>query len=213
MTAQIPDILIHRAQRLSLCSTPLEDYFEALGRRRRPRFFRASTACWRGYIATWEIRDGKLYLNELDGELERGRKNVKLVPADLKTVLPQFEPPIMATWVNDELRCPEGRLRSYVHCGFASEYERDRLFLVQQGVLVEEWLRLNPPEPIWYRANDDGSRTRYDNRFQGSVALDDPFAPDEVPTGHIFWGRPEPKETNDDEGYLLGGWFKFPRPD
>ena len=151
-----------------------------------------------------------MYLNELDGELERGRKNVKLVPADLKTVLPQFEPPIMATWVNDELRCPEGRLRSYRHYGFASEYERDRLILVQQGVLVEEWLRLNPPEPIWYRANDDGSR---DNRFQGSVALDDPFAPDEVPTGHIFWGRPEPKETTDDEGYLLGGWLKFPRPD
>ena len=30
MTAQIPDLLIHRGQRLSLCSTPLEDYFEVL---------------------------------------------------------------------------------------------------------------------------------------------------------------------------------------
>jgi len=26
---------------------------------------RLSTACWRGYIATWEIKDGRLYLVEL----------------------------------------------------------------------------------------------------------------------------------------------------
>ena len=26
-----------------------------------------STACWRRYIGTWEIKDGRLYLNELVG--------------------------------------------------------------------------------------------------------------------------------------------------
>jgi hypothetical protein len=41
-----------------------------------------STACWRGYIAIWEIEDGVLYLKGLDAWL--GDKK-----ADLKTLFPK----------------------------------------------------------------------------------------------------------------------------
>ena len=79
MTAQIPDILIHRGERLSLCATPLDDYYSST-RKRRPPFVRPSTACYRGYVATWEIREGKVYLVGIEGELARGRKEVTYIP-------------------------------------------------------------------------------------------------------------------------------------
>jgi hypothetical protein len=208
MTAQIPDILIHRGERLSLCATPLDDYYRST-RKRRPRFVRPSTACYRGYVATWEIREGKIYLVGIEGLLARGRKEVTYVPADLATLFPAQEPRILATWITGELRCPEGGLRSYRHAGFGSEYERDRLIEVVEGSVVGEWLRLNPPEPILYRIDAAGGRTRVAD-YRDAKPLDDPFAPDETPKGHVFWGRPE--DFGDSDGYEVWACLTYGRP-
>ena len=47
-----------------------------------------STACWRGYIATWEIKDGRLYLVEL---------------SDRYTYRLEGEEPIFAEWFSGDL--------------------------------------------------------------------------------------------------------------
>lgn len=211
MTATMPDILIHRGQRLALCATPLETYFRVHRRSRRPRFLLQNTACRRGYVATWEIRDGMLYLNHIEGELQCGRKTLTFKPADIANVLSELTPPIAATWVSDQLRCPEGRLRNYSHHAFASDYERDRLFNVVCGVVEGEWLRLNPPDPVCYRINLDGSRTRFEGLWGETDELPDPFPPDQTPKGHVIWGQPEPDEEQD-EGYVLGGYAQYGRP-
>ena len=66
MTAQCPDILVHRGRSLQLCATPLADLLKRRRRAARPRFLVQSTGCWRGYVATWEIIDRRLYLTGLE---------------------------------------------------------------------------------------------------------------------------------------------------
>lgn len=66
-TAQVPDILIYNGDTLALYANPLEDFYNEDNP--RPKSFGLqggwSTACWRGYQATWIIENDLLYLIEI----------------------------------------------------------------------------------------------------------------------------------------------------
>jgi hypothetical protein len=79
-----------------------------------------STACWRGYVGTWEVRDGRLYLVKLQGRCEMSG-----------------EGPIPADWVSGWVRVPRGGLLEYVHMGFESVYEEELQIRFEGGVEVE----------------------------------------------------------------------------
>lgn len=53
------------------------------------------SSCWRGYVATWELRDGRLWLVALQGQLALAG-----------------ERPLLARWVGGLYRLPLGRARS-----------------------------------------------------------------------------------------------------
>ena len=80
-----------------------------------------STACWRRYIGTWELKDGKFYLNDIKGIYK------------LTT-----DQPIFADWVTAVLRIPDGELLQYVHMGFGSVYEFENHIKIENGIVVEE---------------------------------------------------------------------------
>lgn len=80
-----------------------------------------STACWRAYIGTWELRDGKFYLIGINGIFK-----VK------------SEKPIFADWVTAVLRIPDGEMLHYVHMGFGSVYEFETHIKIENGVVVDE---------------------------------------------------------------------------
>jgi len=184
MTAQTPDILYHRGRRHDLCTLPLEVYFSRMAKARRPRFHWFSSALGRGYVATWEIRDGWLWLIDIEGDIKakEGR-----IPASLSLLFPRRKGPVKATWMSGELRCPEGRDLNYVHCGFGTLVERDRLFSISRGQIEGEYLRINPPPPVVYTIMPDGSRT-FTPGINGCPDIaSDPFGPDEVPEGSRFW--------------------------
>jgi hypothetical protein len=79
-----------------------------------------STACWRRYIGTWEVKGGRLYLVSLKGLSEM-----------------VGEGPIPADWVSGWLRVPRGELLEYVHMGFESVYEEELQLRFEGGVEVE----------------------------------------------------------------------------
>lgn len=79
----------------------------------------ASTACWRGYQGTWEIRDGRFYLVDLRG-------CVRLREGDA----------ILADWFSGVLRVPKGEMLQYVHMGFGSVYEQEVHIKIESGVVV-----------------------------------------------------------------------------
>lgn len=205
MTAQIPDILCHRGQRLDLCSLPLDSYLGRLPKSRRSTFAYASTALGRGYIATWSIMDGALWLTEIDATVIDPETGERRECTDLQTLFPWRSVPIKASWYTGELRCPEGRLRAYCHAAFASEYERERTFWIKRGMVEEEQLTYLPPAPLVYDIAPDG--TRIYRAPDGRTA--DPFKPDEPVEPWRLWGQKNwdiypGQEDADDAGYLVG---------
>jgi hypothetical protein len=80
-----------------------------------------STACWRHYIGTWKLEDGRFYLVDIEGRY--------------KMTSPE---PIFADWVTAVIRIPEGELLHYVHMGFGSVYEFETHLKIEKGVVVDE---------------------------------------------------------------------------
>lgn len=82
-------------------------------------FILGSTACWRGYQGTWEIRDGRFYLVDLRGRLRLRDGG-----------------PLLADWFSGVLRIPRGEMLQYVHMGFGSVFEQEVHIKVENGVVV-----------------------------------------------------------------------------
>ncbi|HMM54214.1 MAG TPA: hypothetical protein PKC23_04240 [Candidatus Desulfobacillus sp.] len=135
MTAQIAERLRYQGEEMALCANPLDDYFDLGGE--KPPFVASSTALWRGYVGSWEIVDGRLYLVGLEGLLEDGSE------ATLASVFPGFPDRVFAHWYSGILRVPQGRQLLYVHAGYNSRYERDLLLEVERGVVTATRTRHN----------------------------------------------------------------------
>jgi hypothetical protein len=121
MTAQVSERLIYGGKEIALFSNPLSLYLQQTG----TSFESPHTACWRGYVGTWEIIES--------GGVER----MYLVSLEK----------VFAHWFSGELRCPQGEMLDYVHGGYASTYEYDLLMEFKQGVLVNKHARHNKPPP------------------------------------------------------------------
>jgi hypothetical protein len=124
MTAQLREVLIYEGQQTSMATTP--PLPEANARITPLEPVKAdsentstilfSTACWRRYQGTWEIKDGRLYLTRLRGIYQL-----------------QGSEPLPADWYSGVLRVPRGELLKYVHMGFESVYEEDLLIFISNG--------------------------------------------------------------------------------
>jgi hypothetical protein len=93
MTYQLHENIIYAGKDLSMTTYPkvpldhprvIEMTEEALFASGQPRV--VSSSCWRGYLGSWEIKNGQLYLIKLERDL-------KLDGTD----------PLFADWVSEEL--------------------------------------------------------------------------------------------------------------
>lgn len=140
MTAQCPDRIRLAGRAQDLYSTPLDQYFELRGI--QPGFQWPSTALWRGYIATWEIIDERLYLVELDSHLPDDRTGT------LADLFPGFPDRVFAHWYHGELRIPQGLEVGYIHAGFGAIHELMLCFTVRGGVVSGRRVeQISPPGP------------------------------------------------------------------
>lgn len=115
MTAQAPELLYYKGKRYNMIVEPLEAYYE--NKPPRPEeFVGYCTANWRGYIGTWRIRYGQLYLSKLE--------SFEGVEFPLGRYFPDTGKRVLADWFTGELICPYGEMLSYVHMGYASIYEK-----------------------------------------------------------------------------------------
>jgi hypothetical protein len=145
MTAQFSEHLLLRGEKLSLCTEPLAEYLATGGN--RIKFDAEWTACWRGYVGTWAIEGGRLYLVKLKGTSNTGAGLINRTLADL---FPDYPDGVFAHWYTGELRCTKGQLLKYVHGGYASRYEQDQFIDVVRGMVVAERLVVNgvaEPDP------------------------------------------------------------------
>ncbi len=133
MTAQVPEKLIIDGKRKSMtfCPpipdspdiiTPVPDEeVDAAIKAGKLDSVICSTACWRGYIGTWEIKDGNFFLKKLVGCIELAQSK-----------------PIHATWFTGVIRIPQGKLLHYVHMGFGSLYEKELHIKIEAGVVTKQ---------------------------------------------------------------------------
>ena len=129
MTAQIHENLIYEGEETTMMSCPplpvdhpLVVQTDPPGTFAKPGVPSVvfSTACWRGYLGTWEVRGGRLYLVSVIGRYEM-----------------LGDEPLFAEWVSGVLIIPRGELLKYVHMGFESVYERELRLTVEAGVVVD----------------------------------------------------------------------------
>ena len=141
MTAQVHEKIRYQGKRMRLASTPPFPTNHPKIIMLTDEEFRVgvfditigSTACWRGYIGSWSIRRGKLYLTKLEGRFCIKGKEA-----------------IFADWFTGELHIPRGEMLDYVHAGFDSVYEQEIILKVEQGVVINTET-VTPIRKIGYR--------------------------------------------------------------
>lgn len=144
-TAQAPDLLIYNGKTYDLFSNPLEEFYNK-NKSKRPKFWvephTVSSGNWRGYVATWEIIDDKLFLRKIDSwfckpsiRTENGCRKVALSDLFGKRFI---DGKVFASWFSDKLRVPDGKELKYIHSGYASIYERDIFFDVNSGKIIKQ---------------------------------------------------------------------------
>lgn len=135
MTAQVGERLFYDGKWCSMCATPLGMYFSLSNT--YPDFADASTACWRGYLGSWELIDNRLYLTGIKAQLIDGTS------VSLETLFPGYPERVFAHWYSGEIRIPQGKLLEYVHAGYASRYEKDLFLTITKGELTGTYLKFN----------------------------------------------------------------------
>lgn len=121
MTAQTPEILIYNGERQGMTFIPPIPNDPQIVVAAPNDYSCYNTACWRGYVGTWEIKDDKFYLNSLTGRYHMAK-----------------DEPVHATWFTGVIRVPQGEMLHYVHMGFGSIFERELHIKIENGVVVDQ---------------------------------------------------------------------------
>ena len=133
-TSQVAEVIIVNDEPTPLLAEPLAPMLEqqniaanlhaVLGRA-------CTTANWRGYVGTWEIRDGALYLVKLASQCHEPNE----VPLD--AVIPGTSSPQRAYWFSGNLTIPLVKRRIPWHLGEEFILMRYELVTVVHGVVTD----------------------------------------------------------------------------
>jgi hypothetical protein len=132
MTDQIAEILIVDGVRMrTITHPPLPHNTSLLQLTPAEEIAGECTGCWRGYVATWEIEDARLYLKAIDGPMAG-------VPPEWRMTTTERVP---ATWFTGLLRAPVGRLKR-----IPTGYEEELHFKIFEGRVLSRRLIDNRPQ-------------------------------------------------------------------
>jgi hypothetical protein len=139
-TAQAPDILKIGGKTYSLHTNPLRPIAEEI-RGRFPKPVVVSSGLWRGYIATFRVRTGRLYLDDVRVPTKKYMDSDAPQLEQFRSIMKElFDDPAprIATWYTGNLIVPTGELVGYVHMGYASTYSSYLVVTVVKGVVREQ---------------------------------------------------------------------------
>ncbi|MDR5900188.1 hypothetical protein QC823_14520 [Halomonas vilamensis] len=138
MTRQASDKLIWEGGNYNLEKSPgLPKQHKGLVERNSDQFpshdymlgFTQSTACQRGYIATWVVVEGKLYLKEVLGS--------RFLAAG----------PLLADWVSGKLLAPSRPLGQHINIRFTPDNIEYLRLIVEKGVVIDHTVGKGKGEP------------------------------------------------------------------
>lgn len=133
-TAQYGDILIDGKDTIEIYSNPLEVYLENKKSRTINGYDleMTSTACYRGYLATWELKNDSLFLIEI----RNGCSSMDNMEPEYFNLKKEFGSDIVfANWVTQVLYIPYGEILKYYHAGYSSIFEKEKYIYLTNGKL------------------------------------------------------------------------------
>ncbi len=137
-TAQEGDKLRYKGEEYSIQTNPLAALIKE-NPDLIPRAEVMSSSLWRGYVATWSVEDGQLFLVDVE-QLRAVWMGLK-PDAEYRSVMGSVFPRqsrVLAIWFTGNLILPRGKLEEYVHMGYASTFESYVVLTVREGVVDEE---------------------------------------------------------------------------
>lgn len=141
-THQIADTLIYEGNRVPIFTLPLDSYFDANHPKPKSMLKAICSACWRGYIATWEIKGDNLYLIKvIEGSC---LENASDIP--LSQIFPDKKSPIKAIWFSGQLKIPHGKEIKNVHKTLEPVYEKSLYLTIKEGKVTKREVINNSPE-------------------------------------------------------------------
>ncbi len=146
MAAQIGDKILYNGQIHSLASEPLSPYLYS--NKIEKLFSGISSACYRGYCATWKIENKNIYLLNIESPNSKKDETVDGVDEPISAMNKLFpeQTEVFADWVNGKIKIQSGKVLQFVNKGYESVYEKDIFLKFENGVLVDEKAALNTPE-------------------------------------------------------------------
>jgi hypothetical protein len=138
-TAQYPDKIVYNGKEYRLYSNPLESYFDK-NPDKRPKGRVGSSALWRGYVATFEVRSNQLFLNNIEIQYRDTNDKVSF-NTKWRSVIDEVFPDrkdIKIDWLTGILVIPYGKLVNYVHMGYGSTYKNYILLEIDKGDLKKK---------------------------------------------------------------------------
>lgn len=131
-TAQYPDKIYFDGKLYDLQSNPMEPYFEK-NPDKKPKSGIVSSALWRGYVATFEVADGGLYLRDVEIKVRDPQKEHSIIfKSVIDEVLPKGQK-LKIDWFSGLLILPYGKMVNYVHMGYGSTFENYILVEINSG--------------------------------------------------------------------------------
>jgi hypothetical protein len=127
MTVQAKEHLIYCGKEFDISVFPLEQYLSELTL--KPKLFPPSTACWRGYYGTWEIKDDKLFLTDLLFFTEGDKQ------AGIEFIFPG-QKEVFAWWFKGVIRIQVGRIPENILFRYNFIDENDLLLEFEKGILL-----------------------------------------------------------------------------
>lgn len=145
MTAQVCERIKIGSRMYELCTEPLEPLLQSM--KPVPTWPGLASCCWRGYVGTWRIGRGKLWLTAIESFANFGGRGMQgsgtLMPGGTDEVgagppnlFPDRQLPVEAIWFTGELRCVRGEIVEYVHGGYASTWEQEWTLPIRAGQVV-----------------------------------------------------------------------------
>src|ERR1035437_5760323 len=102
MTAQSTEKIVYNKRKVRMETEPLATYLGS--HKGETSFFAVSSGCWRGYVGTWEIKDEKLYLIDIDGYAEVAPNAYG--PVGINYLFPNQQR-VFAEWFTGEIKIPD----------------------------------------------------------------------------------------------------------
>lgn len=149
MTTQRGDVLIESDRTFRIKPFPLDQLGGSWAGNsdRSEEVFRVeSSACWRGYVATWELRGDQLVLTKFEAKSGATGEPLGMLEVFGVDELPAF-------WFSGKLFASEGEI---IHGMFEPTFERDRVWVFARGKLLEQYVRVNLAEdvPSYFRKRE-----------------------------------------------------------